>query len=110
MSRHWTRVVLVRDPRGWHPSRLFLGCHGRRVEIRTRLVESERENLAYALERALGCGRPDERQIPPLSASGEIGIGGLAAGYCEGEVQAMTRIRFPVEGEKSKSGAEGAQV
>ena len=33
LSRYWTRVALVRDPRGWHPSRLVLRCHGRSVEI-----------------------------------------------------------------------------
>jgi uncharacterized membrane protein len=52
--RHWTRATLSRDPRGWYPSRLVLRCHGRRVEVATRLIESEREDLAAELQGWLG--------------------------------------------------------
>ena len=115
LSRHWTRVVLVRDPRGWHPSRLVLRCHDRSVEIVTRLVESEREDLAAVLDAALGCDGRDG--CPPLSDSVPQGIatpahaGDVPRGYLEGEVHAMTRIWFPVDGEKTTSSANnGAYV
>jgi uncharacterized membrane protein len=54
LPRYWTRVALVRDPRGWYPSRLFLEGHGRRVEIGTVLAEAEREGLAATLRGRLG--------------------------------------------------------
>ena len=54
LPRFWTRVALVRDPRGWYPSRLFLESHGRRFEIGSVLVEAERERLADGLRRHLG--------------------------------------------------------
>jgi len=53
MPRHWTRVNLRKDPRGWYPSRLLLECHGRRVEIGQSLVESERIQLADDLSARL---------------------------------------------------------
>jgi uncharacterized membrane protein len=52
--RHWTRVTLSHDPRGWYPSRLVLRCHGRRCEVAARLVEAEREDLAAELQGRLG--------------------------------------------------------
>jgi uncharacterized membrane protein len=54
LSRHWTRVALLRDPRGWYPSRLLLESHGRRVEIGAVLSEPERERLASTLRGELG--------------------------------------------------------
>jgi uncharacterized membrane protein len=54
LPRYWTRATLSRDPRGWYPSRLVLRCHGRRVEVATRLIESEREDLAAELQGWLG--------------------------------------------------------
>jgi uncharacterized membrane protein len=53
LPRHWTRVVLLRDPRGWYPSRLLLQCHGRRIEVASSLVESERVSLAEDLRARL---------------------------------------------------------
>jgi uncharacterized membrane protein len=53
LPRHWTRVTLVRDPRGWYPSRLLLQCHGRRIEVAAALVESERASLAEDLRARL---------------------------------------------------------
>lgn len=53
LSRHWTRVALRSDPRGWYPSRLFLESHGRRIEIGPFLVESERVQLAADLHSKL---------------------------------------------------------
>jgi len=46
MPRYWTRVILSSSKQSWHPCRLFLACHGRRVEIASCLVEQEREKLA----------------------------------------------------------------
>lgn len=54
LSRHWTRVALLRDPRGWYPSRLLLECHGRRIEIGAVLADPDRELLADALRAQLG--------------------------------------------------------
>jgi uncharacterized membrane protein len=54
LPRHWTRVTLSHDPRGWYPSRLVLRCHGRRYEVASRLVEAEREDLAAELQGWLG--------------------------------------------------------
>lgn len=54
LPRYWTRVALVRDSRGWYPSRLFLESHGRRFEIGAVLAELERERLADDLRRQLG--------------------------------------------------------
>ncbi len=54
LPRYWTRATLVRDPRGWYPSRLLLRGHGRRIEVASRLVEAEREDLAVALQGWLG--------------------------------------------------------
>ena len=54
LPRHWTRVALVRDPRGWCASRLFLESHGRRFEIAHVLTEAEREALAADLRSRLG--------------------------------------------------------
>lgn len=54
LSRHWTRVALVRDGSGWYPSRLFLESHGRRLEIASVLTEVEREGLAADLRSQLG--------------------------------------------------------
>ena len=50
-QRAWARVVLVRDPSGWYPSRLLVRSHGRSVEIGARLVEEERLELAEELAR-----------------------------------------------------------
>ncbi len=50
-SRPWARVYLVRDPKGWYPSRLLIGSHGRFREIGSALVETERVRLAQTLQR-----------------------------------------------------------
>jgi len=68
---HWTQVMLRRDPRGWYPSRLLLACHGKGVEIGSRLVEGEREELAAGLEDMLGFRRsPAERLASPPASVG----------------------------------------
>ena len=63
MPRHWSRVKLLRDPRGWYPSRLLLECHGRRVEVGAALVENERLQLTEDLRAEIGfrpAARPGE--------------------------------------------------
>lgn len=55
-TRYWTRVVLSSDPNGWCQSRLWLACHGRRIEVASALVEQERLELAGALTGQLGPG------------------------------------------------------
>ena len=51
--RAWLKVVQTQDPKGWYPSRLFIGSHGRYVEIGKNLVESERSSLADNLRCAI---------------------------------------------------------
>ena len=51
--RAWLKVVQTRDPKGWYPSRLFIGSHGKFVEIGKNLVESERTTLADNLRCAI---------------------------------------------------------
>jgi hypothetical protein len=67
LPRYWTQVRLRQDPRGWYPSKLFLGCHGRQVEVGSRLVESERVQLATDLRSSLGltAGRPQSGVTQP---------------------------------------------
>ena len=106
LSRHWTRVALLRDPRGWHPSQLLLRCHGRSVELRTRLLDSEREELAKALRSLVG-------PSACFSGSGSTGlcdprpIRRPMPGYREGEAQAVSRVGFAGAGH-SENGAMGA--
>jgi uncharacterized membrane protein len=49
----WLKIIQTRDPRGWYPSRLFIGSHGRYVEIGKNLIESERNSLADNLRCAI---------------------------------------------------------
>lgn len=70
LSRHWTRVRLVRDPGGWYPSRLFLESHGRRVEVGAVLAEAERERLADALRTQLGPARAPHLHRPTPAPQG----------------------------------------
>jgi uncharacterized membrane protein len=116
-SRHWSRAALIRDPRGWHPSRLFLRCHGRSVEISTRLVEAEREELAAALQQTLGA-RPRTQisahpapMVPSTGAAASVQQACAArsnAGALRGGVHAMTGFPLSVEGEKRTTCATGA--
>jgi len=50
-QRAWARVVLVRDPAGWYPSRLLVRSHGRSLEIGAWLAEEEKLELAAELAR-----------------------------------------------------------
>jgi len=71
LPANWTRVELRRDPRGWYPSRLLLRCHGRGLEVGSRLVEAEREELAVALGDKVGFGRL--RVAPSVPDTGVAG-------------------------------------
>ncbi|WP_133512794.1 DUF2244 domain-containing protein [Candidatus Thiosymbion oneisti] len=68
LPANWTRVELRRDPRGWYPSRLLLRCHGKGLEVGSKLVEAEREQLAVELGDSLGFGRP--HVAPSLPGTG----------------------------------------
>ena len=70
---NWTRVALQRDPTGWYPSRLLLRCHGRRLEIAAKVVEAEREELAFALENWLGFAYAGDRGATPETARAGLG-------------------------------------
>jgi uncharacterized membrane protein len=94
MPRYWTRVVLSRDPSGWYPSRLFLRCHGRRVEVGAKLIEAEREQLADQLADKLGPPRRGAFTetpglvVPDRGRHAVNGVGGLL----DAEVHAMTSV------------------
>jgi uncharacterized membrane protein len=79
---HWTRVVLRRHPRGWYPSRLLLGFHGKGLEVGSKLVEVERKELALRLQARLGDRQPPAGRPAPvaagLTASEPAATGGLA--------------------------------
>lgn len=51
--RIWARVDWSGPKRLNEPGRLYLGSHGRRVEIGAFLIEEEKLALAQALRRAL---------------------------------------------------------
>jgi uncharacterized membrane protein len=51
-QRYWTKVTLERR-RGWYPSRLKVGSHGRFVVIAADVNEKERESLSTALNNFL---------------------------------------------------------
>ena len=61
LPANWTRVTLRRDPRGWYPSRLVLSCHGRGLEVASKLVETERAKLAASLRDILDFRLPSAR-------------------------------------------------
>lgn len=62
LPRHWSRVVLSIDPRGWYPSRLMLVAHDQRVQIAAGLANVQRRDLAAELALHL-------RRSPFLSRS-----------------------------------------
>jgi uncharacterized membrane protein len=51
-QRYWTKVVLERR-RGWYPSQLKVGSHGRFVVIAAGVNEQERESLSATLNNFL---------------------------------------------------------
>jgi uncharacterized membrane protein len=63
----WARVELLRDPRGWRPSRLIISSHGRSVELARALPEPERHALARSLRSLLESMRrcPPARRLLP---------------------------------------------
>lgn len=75
MSRYWTQVSLGKDSRSWYPSRLWLVCHGRRVEIASFLVEQERSQLAEDLRERMRFNAEwhsaESRQLPDALSAAE---------------------------------------
>ncbi len=51
-ERAWVRINLD-EKRGWHPSRLQVGSHGKRADIGSFLTDGERRTLALDLINAL---------------------------------------------------------
>ena len=51
--RAWLKIIHTHDPHGWYPSRLFIGSHGKFIEIGEYLIESERKMLANHLRCAI---------------------------------------------------------
>jgi uncharacterized membrane protein len=51
-QRYWTRVLLERR-RGWYPSQLKVGSHGRFVVIAAGVNEKERESLSATLNNII---------------------------------------------------------
>jgi len=47
--RAWSRAILRSHAKGWYPSRLTIGSHGREVEVGRCLNDDEREKLAQGL-------------------------------------------------------------
>lgn len=71
--RHWTRVRLITDPRGWYPSRLFLEYRSKRVEVGKVLVEGEREALVADLRKNLSFLTASQQDIESVSESQALG-------------------------------------
>jgi uncharacterized membrane protein len=66
LPRHWARIELERPRWRGHPSRLFLGCHGKRWEIGAVLTEAERERLSRRLVELISDGAvPGAREQRP---------------------------------------------
>lgn len=104
LSRYWTQVSLLRDPRGWYPSRLLLRCHGGRYEVGVKLVEAEREELGVALQGRLGF-----RQSGTAQAVAEAVSPGLESPLPTGHgVRALTGFSLPRERERATRCARGA--
>jgi len=60
---YWVRVVLARDPRRNHPSRLMLRSHGRELEIGHCLTEEQRLALWVDLQQRLDAIRVQTVQM-----------------------------------------------
>ena len=52
-NRLWVRVHLSRSSRRHHPTRLFVGSHGRAIELGRFLTDGERETFSRSLINAL---------------------------------------------------------
>ena len=54
---HWAQVELKKSSHDWYPSKLTIRSHGRMVELATCLTDSEREELAEALQESVFSSR-----------------------------------------------------
>jgi len=109
---HWTRVMLRRDPRGWYPSRLLLACHGKGVEIGSKLVEAEREDLACSLQETLGFRQSGSERVLPEPISSGLGLpaktGQGARAALNADARTMTGTSLAPEGARPAGCARGA--
>ncbi|MDH3689785.1 MAG: DUF2244 domain-containing protein [Gammaproteobacteria bacterium] len=55
-QRYWTKVFLEPGLHRWHPSRLLIGSHGRRIALGGCLTEEARREFATQLQRAIRLG------------------------------------------------------
>jgi uncharacterized membrane protein len=97
----WARVELLRDPRGCWPSRLFIGSHGRSVELARALPEPERHALAQCLHTLLeSMRRLPARRLLPFAGEDHTPrfLPPLPAGWAEARCAARRGVstQFPV--------------
>jgi len=97
----WARVDLQRDPRGCWPSRLFIGSHGRSVELAGALPEPERHALALCLRTVLeSMRRLPARRLLPFAGEDHTPrcLSPLPAGWAEARRAARPGVStlFPV--------------
>jgi len=55
-QRQWARVELEAGAHRWYPTRLWVGSHGRRVELARGTDDATRRRIARELDRWLGAG------------------------------------------------------
>jgi len=109
---NWVQVALWRDSKGWYPSRLLLRCHGKRLEVGSKLVEAEREDLAASLRdlldfRLLRADRSDHEPISlGLGLPAHVGHGVHAA--VDADVHATTGPSLVSKGARPEGCARGA--
>ena len=52
-QRYWTKVFLKTDERAWYPSRLYIGSHGRMIEVGASMNDEARRELARDLKKVM---------------------------------------------------------
>ena len=110
---NWSWAVLQRDPTGWYPSRLLLGCHGKGLEVGSKLVEHEREELAEGVQELLGFRQPQADGLMPGRSAGEQVSSGLGLPVqtlhgAAADAHAMTGTALASIGARAAGCASGA--
>lgn len=107
---NWTQVVLRRDPRGWYPSSLTLRCHGQGLQIATKVIEAEREELATALKDWLGFayiqgGRVAADAPPPkwTSSAPELSTGRCTDAFNTDDTRIGVDVGIPARQKAARS-------
>ena len=109
---NWTQILLLRDPRGWYPSRLLLRWQGKGVEVGAKIVEAEREELASRLREALDFKlapphRPGQEQTSERSGlPAQVGHGASVAP--DAGDHAVTGTALSANGARAAGCARGA--